>query len=360
MKTHAKFSLILIVILALVAVGTVAAQSDTTADGPGPCAQGTVSGTVIAVEPGAEEGTWVVTVQQETQELCTVTINGDEGDHPVASLLGKFFSTVSSEDLEEALATVNVCVQMDDSADLPIWKIVECGAGVEPNATFIGVNEDGSISLMLEGQTEPISILVDEETAGQMEDALKALMVNWDVEVDGSLQSATEEIEALHDSGMGFGVIVKLYAMAQASQEDCDPEGDGDGELAAPEDDPAEPAACGVTVEELVEEFRSGTGIGQLFKEFGKPDYLGVGHVRQEFKNGDDADEDPEAATTIFRNGPGNGQGQGNKPEVPPGQAKKQDSAPDTDIQGPSDEPANNNGNGNNNGKANGKGKGKP
>ncbi|HEY5573451.1 MAG TPA: hypothetical protein VIK64_10600, partial [Anaerolineales bacterium] len=230
MKTHAKFSLILILILALVAAGTVAAQDAIPADGPGPCAQGTVSGTVIAVEPGAEEGTWVVTVQQETQELCTVTINGDEDGHPVATLLGKFFSTVSTEDLEEALATVNVCVQLDDSADPPIWKIVECGEGVEPNARFIGVNEDGSISLMLEGQTEPISILVDEETAGQMEDALKALMVNWDVEVDGSLQSATEEIEALHDSGMGFGVIVKLYAMAQASQEDCDPEGDGDGE----------------------------------------------------------------------------------------------------------------------------------
>jgi hypothetical protein len=360
MKTHAKFSLILIVILALVAVGTVAAQSDTTADGPGPCAQGTVSGTVIAVEPGAEEGTWVVTVQQETQELCTVTINGDEGDHPVASLLGKFFSTVSTEDLEEALATVNVCVQLDNSADPPKWEIVECGeegavearvTGVEGNEVTLQAGEDTIVVFLEEDDTE---------TAEALQDALKALMVNWDVEDDGSLQSATEEIEALHDSGMGFGVIVKLYAMAQASQEDCDPEGDGDGELAAPEDDPAEPAACGVTVEELVEEFRSGTGIGQLFKEFGKPDYLGVGHVRQEFKNGDDADEDPEAATTIFRNGPGNGQGQGNKPEVPPGQAKKQDSAPDTDIQGQSDGPANNNGNGNDNGKANGKGKGKP
>ena len=353
MKAHAKFSLILIVILALVAVGTVAAQDAIPADGPGPCAQGTVSGTVIAIEPGAEEGTWVVTVQQETQELCTVTINGDEDGHPVASLLGKFFSTVSTEDLEEALATVNVCVQLDDPANPTKWEIVDCGeegavearvTGVEGNEVTLQAGEDTIVVFLEEDDTE---------TAEALQDALKALMVNWDVEDDGSLQSATEEIEALHDSGMGFGVIVKLYAMAQASHEDCDPEGDGDGE-------PAEPATCGVTVEELVEEFQSGTGIGQLFKEFGKPDYLGVGHVRQEFKNGDDGDQDPEAATTIFRNGPGNGQDQGNKPDVPPGQAKKQDSAPDTDIQGQSDGPANNNGNGNDNGKANGKGKGKP
>jgi hypothetical protein len=364
MKTHAKFSLILIVILALVAVGTVAAQSETPADGPGPCLEGTVSGTVVAVEPG-EEGTWVVTVQQETLELCTVTIDGDEGGHPVATLLGQFFSNVSTEDLEEALDTVNVCVKpdgpTDDPANPPNWQIVDCGeegavearvTGVEGNEVTLQAGEDTIVVFLEEDDTE---------TAQALQDALKALLVNWDVEDDGSLQNATEEIEALHDSGMGFGVIVKLYAMAQASQEDCAPEDDGDGEPAALEEDPADPAACGVTVEELVEEFRSGTGIGQLFKEHGKPDYLGVGHVRQELKNGDDDDdEDPEAATTIFRNGPGDGQGQGNKPDVPPGQAKKQDSGPVTDIEGQSDGPANNNGQGNNNGKGNGKGKGKP
>src|SRR3970040_1267938 len=44
MKAHAKFSLILIVILALVAVGSVAAQDAIPADSPALCAGGTVSG----------------------------------------------------------------------------------------------------------------------------------------------------------------------------------------------------------------------------------------------------------------------------------------------------------------------------
>lgn len=356
MKTHAKISLILITILALVIVGTVAAQNETPADGPEACAEGIVSGTVVAVEPGDEEGTWIVTVEQESQELCTVTIDGDEDGHPVATLLGKFFSTVSTEDLEEALETVNVCIKQQAAE----WQIVDCEEEGAVEARVTGV-EGNEVTLQYDGNTVVIFLEDDEETAEALQDALEALMVNWDVEDGGSLQSATEEIEALHESGMGFGVIVKLYAMAQESQEDCDAEDDGDGEAAALEEDPAEPTDCGVTVEELVEEFRSGTGIGQLFQEHGKPNYLGVGHVRQEFRNddggdeGDDSDVDGESPA-IPGNGPGNGQG--NKPDLPTGQAKQQDSAADADTQGQSNGPPNNSGNGN--GKANSKGKGRP
>jgi len=85
------------------------------------------------------------------------------------------------------------------------------------------------------------------------------------------------QIATYHEEGMGFGVLVKLYAMAEASVEAC----------LAPTPTPSAAAdltatTCeAVTVEQLVSEFQSGTGMGLLFKEYGKPALLGVGHVRK-------------------------------------------------------------------------------
>jgi hypothetical protein len=81
---------------------------------------------------------------------------------------------------------------------------------------------------------------------------------------DTGLTTVGEQIATYHADGMGFGVLVKLYAMAAESNAACT----GD-------------AACTpVTVEELVTAFDSGTGIGELMKEYGRPSLLGVGHVR--------------------------------------------------------------------------------
>jgi hypothetical protein len=76
---------------------------------------------------------------------------------------------------------------------------------------------------------------------------------------------ASERIATYHEEGMGLGVLVKLYAVAAEAAEACS--SGEDEEL------------CDVTVEGLVEAFRSGTGLGKLFKEYGKPAILGVGHV---------------------------------------------------------------------------------
>jgi len=69
---------------------------------------------------------------------------------------------------------------------------------------------------------------------------------------------------------IGYGVLVKLYAMAAESEEAC-------GETEEP---------CGVSVEELVAAYRSGAGMGELFQEYGRPSVLGVGHMRHDGETG--------------------------------------------------------------------------
>jgi hypothetical protein len=87
------------------------------------------------------------------------------------------------------------------------------------------------------------------------------------------------QIAQLHQDGMGFGVLVKLYAMAEASVKACA----GQPAPTGPVADPAQPATTceAVTVEQLVSEFQGGAGMGQLFKTYGKPALLGVGQVRK-------------------------------------------------------------------------------
>jgi hypothetical protein len=128
-----------------------------------------------------------------------------------------------------------------------------------------------------------------------------------------------KQIEMYHDEGIGFGVLVKIYAMAEASVQACLDQ--PTPAVPDPNQVPCEP----VTVEQLVGEFQGGTGMGQLFKEYGKPALLGVGHVRKDLKN-----QPAEMQTTPtppptnldgnqtqdqnqnFNNGNGNGNGKGN------------------------------------------------
>ncbi len=79
-----------------------------------------------------------------------------------------------------------------------------------------------------------------------------------------------EKIAAYHEQGMGFGVLVKIFALVKASEEACAAEG--------------APADCTpLTDDELVTMFKE-EGMGALFKEYGKPALLGVGHVRKDLK----------------------------------------------------------------------------
>jgi hypothetical protein len=81
---------------------------------------------------------------------------------------------------------------------------------------------------------------------------------------------------------MGFGVLAKLYAMAAELQEACATSGTAN--------------LCTMTASELVEAFQSGIGMGQLFKEYGKPAIRGVGHVKQQTKEYKDGAGPPSHA----------------------------------------------------------------
>ena len=83
------------------------------------------------------------------------------------------------------------------------------------------------------------------------------------VPVEGQPTTA-EQIAAYHADGMGFGVLVKFYAIAAESKAACE----GQSECVP------------LTVEELVSAFKSGVGIGNLFKDHGKPAVLGVGQIK--------------------------------------------------------------------------------
>ncbi|MRR32253.1 hypothetical protein EG834_18435 [bacterium] len=108
-----------------------------------------------------------------------------------------------------------------------------------------------------------------------------------------------EEIASLHEQGMGFGVLVKLYAMAEEAALTCAQSEKSD--------------CAGISAGELVAAFQSGTGMGQLFKEYGKPALLGVGHVKQELKEMEAAEAQAAGESSAVKN---NGKPDNKPPKV--------------------------------------------
>jgi hypothetical protein len=250
-----KVALLLALVLGLAVVVPVAAQEG---EPPLPsCGEGSVSGTVVAVN--AETG--MVTVDSGGVQ-CTVTLDG-EYDHPIVNLLGSYFGDVSAGSLAEALDGTQGCAVSDPESEGWAWADCEEEEDAVP-VKVIAENEDGTFTVLMDGQE--VTISVDPGTAEELREALQALSVDWELGEDGGVIQPGDEIAAYHEDGLGFGVLVKLYAMAAASQEDCD-----DEESADP---------CGVTVEDLVEAFQSGTGMGDLFEDYVRPSIRGVGHVR--------------------------------------------------------------------------------
>jgi hypothetical protein len=102
-------------------------------------------------------------------------------------------------------------------------------------------------------------------------------------ENDSGLGPIGEAIAAYHEQGMGFGVLVKIFAMVKASEDAC--------AAAAPAGDLTADACTPLLADDLVGAVQGGTGMGQLFKEYGKPALLGVGHVRHALKEQDQEQE---------------------------------------------------------------------
>ncbi len=227
-----------------------------------PCAS-PVSGTVVAVDPL----TGLVTVGLADGGQCTVVLAQGTYQHPVTALLGQYFDDVSVETLAEALDALQGC-----ALDVPEvgWTWVSCDTPGAVAVTVTGTDPEGGFTAVLMSG-EQITLLVgDPQAAGELEGNLESLAVQWELDEFGEVIEAGDKISAYHDEGIGFGVLVKLFAIAGESQEACAAEG-------ATTD-----LTCGVTVEELVAAIEvDGLGMGELFKLYGKPSMLGVGHVRQ-------------------------------------------------------------------------------
>ena len=214
-----------------------------------------------------------MTVETEEGTTCTVTVESDY-EHPIVALLGSYFGDVNLGDLSDALEATQGCAIQDTDTGEWAWTDCDTEGAVEVQVT--GVNDDGTFTATADG--EEITLTVEDTDASDaLSEALKDLVTDFDLDEDGGLIQTGDQIAEYHDDGMGFGVLTKLYAMAAESQEAC-----------AEEETSDEP--CGVTVDELVTAFQSGTGMGQLFKEYGKPSILGVGHVKHALDNAGDDD----------------------------------------------------------------------
>lgn len=236
---RAKVTFLIVLTVLLGAVAPAMAQEGQEDETP-PCAGEAVSGTVVAADPT----TGVVTLYSEVG-LCTVTLD-DSYDHPIVALLGRYFGDVSVEGLMEALDLTQGCaVQVDQQ-----WTWADCGAEGALPVTLVAENEDGTFTAVAEDGTEIVLEVL--EGAEALAQALERLLVDWTLE-DGAVVQAGDQIAAYHRDGLGFGVLVKLYAMA---------------------------TTFGPSVEELVAAFQSGVGMGELFQEYGRPALMGVGHVR--------------------------------------------------------------------------------
>ncbi|MEJ2756899.1 MAG: hypothetical protein P8046_00325 [Anaerolineales bacterium] len=250
--TKKTLGILIATILVLTMATTVfAAEGD-----PEACTGTEVSGTVVAYDADLN----VVTIDTGDGNSCTVALTEGEQDygHPITTLLGNYFNNLSSEssNFEDALASKEVCLDLVDGE----YVLFDPGEGECPYpGTLTQENEDGTFHIVLEGgDLDGFDLTVeDEEAAAGLTGILAGLEVN--LNEDGSLEDAGDMIGALHDDGVGFGVIVKLYGIADANGE--------------------------VSLEALIAEYQGGASIGELFAKYGKPALLGVGHVRKNANN---------------------------------------------------------------------------
>jgi len=279
MKSIRRNATVLFLLLGLAFGQVFSAKAADPVDPIAPCSGDQVSGLVVAVD----EATGTLTLETATG-LCTVTLSGSY-DHPIVALLGLYFGDIDPGSFAPDVEQTQVCaLYLEDTSS---WVWADCATpGAEPIQVRVN-NENGTFTAVkvADGTTIVVAI-ADPTVAETIAQALHALTVTWDLSV-GDVVQVSDQIAAYHDDGMGFGVLVKLYAMAAESQAAC-----------AEQVDPAA-VECGVSVEDLVAEFRTGTGMGQLFKKYTKPAHLGVGHIRKAFKQAAEAAQEPPADSTI-------------------------------------------------------------
>jgi hypothetical protein len=284
----------LTLLLAIAITGAAAAQDG---DPIPACVAGEnepVTGTVVAVD---EDG--VVTIDAGGGDLCTVMLDGT-WDHPIIALLGSYFDDVSTEALSEALDALQIdyiCTEDLDSGD-ETCSLVGEGEGDSAEVVSVTYDDENNVYIVEVKINGDIitKIFTDPEQAEAWIDALYALNVDWTLKTDGEdntfVSEVGDDIAAYHEDGWGFGQLVKAYAIVIEVQEACAM-------------DAVEDLNCDVSVGGLLESFESGGGWGQIFKEYGKPSILGVGHVRHADKDKKDKGTPPPDACGYWKNHPG-------------------------------------------------------
>jgi hypothetical protein len=292
MRFKIFISLSLVIAFAL-AIPSVASAKPASFDA---CTGDTVTGVVVVVDGTTGE----ITLYTADGTECTVVKRVEDYDHPVINLLGQFFEEVSLEELSENLENLQAWVIFNPiTTSYEFANETDIGA-VSAIVIDVTDNLDGTYQIMLlvEGETLPQAITTSDSNLYQSYlDSLLLDTVTFDLIMDGTgstfVNDGADQIGAYHDDGMGLGVLVKLFAMADA---------------------------YGVPVDELVTRFKDGEGIGQLFKDenLGKPDLLGVGHVFKDLgKNPGHPDGKNNPSSSNKSDNPGKGNkdnpGKGNK-----------------------------------------------
>ncbi len=282
---------VLMALALLLSTVSVAAAQEGNTDDPAPAeSTTTLSGTVIAVDE--EAGT--VTLLTEDGEEVVIAMSLGDYDHPIVALLAAYFGGPDLGDYADALDALEVEIAQDDGTTVSgtVVEVVEV-TDAQGNTTW-EVTVEGE-----DGTTTTVTI-DDAQLAEDLLDALDTLDATLEVtegeEGEFVASEVGDDIEAYHEDGMGFGVLVMLYSIADQSQAACEAEAAEEGaQTGDTTDEETVEEPCGVTVEELVELFNSGVGMGQLFQEYGRPALLGIGHVRQEMRDQQNVAQDDEA-----------------------------------------------------------------
>ncbi len=173
-----------------------------------------------------------VFAQSETDPVESPTVVEETNgflDHPIVKLLSEFFGGLFKAEVTEEPANTG-----DGTVD---------GIGMIPDPT----EEPGTEGEGDEGMADPT-----------LEPAL----------------APDEQVAALHsEEDLGFGEITKLLQIVVEAKASCTLEG----------------ANCDVTLDSLIDKYQSGVGMGELFKIYGKPEITGVGQVKQEEKENNNA-----------------------------------------------------------------------
>ena len=164
-----------------------------------------------------------VFAQSETDPLdepAEVETTNSFLDHPIVKLIASFFADLFQLQVEEVPETG------ENGAEEPFVPATEPEGGTEEGGETI-----------IEEEVTPEPVLTPEE-----------------------------QVAALHsEQELGFGEITKLLQIAAEAKIACTLEG----------------VNCDVSLDGLLEEYKSGTGMGELFAAYGKPAILRVGQVKK-------------------------------------------------------------------------------